>query len=164
MNILALDLGTKTGWCEVNNGEEMLGTWKLATKEEVTQWGKERLTRRCDPRARRLYELVCGMFLRQKKFRPNAVVFEDVEFSTFTLQTQLWSALRAAVWIAVPPGTLIECVGVSALKKFATGHGGATKEMMMRAAPNSLRGHDDNAIDAWHLAQWAKRNLSRAVL
>ena len=136
----------------------------LATAKEITAWGKERLTRRCDPRARRLYSNIQKFFLRRPDCQPNVVVFEDVEFSTFTLQTQLWSALRTAVWLAVPQGVLIECVGVSALKKFATGHGGATKEMMMRAAPNSLRGHDDNAIDAWHLAQWAKRNLSRAVL
>jgi hypothetical protein len=61
---------------------------------------------------------------------------------------------------------VIECVPTGTLKKFATGHGGATKEMMevhlKRKHPGCWRsGLDDNGVDALWLWQWARQNLSR---
>jgi len=52
------------------------------------------------------------------------------------------------------------------LKKFATGHGGATKPMMesalRRKYPSFWNPYmDDNAIDAAWLYLWAKQNLGR---
>lgn len=182
MNILALDLGTKTGWCYLTSERMELGTWTLATAKEIRDWGKKRMTRRNDPRVHRLFHLIDRFFTHQK-YTPDIFVFEDVQFSSYTLQVQLWSALRAAMWLASRAPTIVECVPVATLKKFATGHGGATKEMMMRAAlkadpirfdsiqggdevlgfdsANNPAAFDDNAIDAYHLARWAKHNLSR---
>ena len=165
MNILALDLGTKTGYCHtLNPGGLAAGTWELATPTEVTKWGKIRLTRRADPRVRRLLEKI-----QVVSPTPALVVFEDVQFSTYTLQVQLWSSLRAAVWLALPVETLFECVPVATLKKFATGHGGADKAGMARYLYRSnpeYRGYglDDNAIDAIWVYKWAKENLSRMVV
>lgn len=160
MKILALDLGTKTG-IAMNYGQfPGAQTIKLATKTEVTLWGKHRLTRRCDPRIARL----CRELLKIET--PDMVVFEDVEFSTYTYQTQLWASLRAAVWIAFDqPSVAIECVPVTVLKKFATGNGGAKKEAMSKAMftqfPQTRPDLDDNAIDALWILKWAERNLSR---
>jgi hypothetical protein len=73
------------------------------------------------------------------------------------------------------------------LKKFATGHGGATKSMMMAAAVRDSKnrfavGHtkggeiedlfdkvtnayvDDNAADAYFLYRWAQVNLGRSII
>lgn len=165
MNILALDLGTKTGYCF---GDTLIsnpvigvcGTWTLSRPYEVTEWRKRRLDRRCDPRIARLYTELS--FFHD----PHLVVFEDVEFASALKQVQLWSSLRASAWLKYPASNY-ECVPVGTLKKFATGHGGATKEMMraalIRQHPRLLKGMkaDDNAVDAIWIWLWAKHNLSR---
>lgn len=174
MKILALDIGTKTGWA-LSDGENFsCGTEVLATKEEVTAWGKQRLDRRCDPRISRMAALV-----RNLSTEVEWIVFEDVEFSSFRKQTQLWASLRATIWSAACPPIKFECVSVKTLKLYATGHGGATKEMMMGAVaryfPNRFKfdGKNlfdvstqtrltDDAADAIHLLRWAHHNLARA--
>lgn len=163
VKILAIDLGTHCGIaCNMSGDDDVVAkTFHLATAKEVESWGQSRLTRRDDPRAHRLADILMTFS------DADVVVFEDVEFSTYTKQTQLWSALRTAVWLAPwKPGVLKECVPVTTLKKFATGHGGATKEMMRAAFekrfPGVLKkevGHD--AVDALWLWVWAKQNLSR---
>jgi hypothetical protein len=55
---------------------------------------------------------------------------------------------------------------VSALKKFATGYGGAKKDEMKRSLlcrhPEiDIQGMDDNAIDAIWIYLWASTNLAR---
>lgn len=168
MNLLTLDLGTKTGWA-CGAGENLFaGTWNLSTAREISEAAKARLDRRCDPRINRLFDHVRDIVWRIK---PKFIVFEDVQFSTFTCQTQLWSSLRAAVWLAntAYPMATFECVPVTTLKKFTTGQGSATKETMRRCVETHFRLNstldfkklDDNAIDALALWVWAERNLSR---
>lgn len=180
MKILALDIGTKTGWCCWENNHLSLSTEVLATKKEVNTWGKERLDRRCDPRIERMARLVRKQMsiLGGDSGHVDWVVFEDVEFASSRKQAHLWASLRAAIWLTAAP-VKIECVPVGTLKAFATGHGGATKEMMMKAVQlwnperfafrkdhvldyNTNSKLDDNACDALHLARWAKLNLARA--
>lgn len=164
MNILALDLGTKTGWSWRTEQNLSRGTWQLATPKEIKEWGITRMTRRCDPRVERLAENL-------KPFVSTAdlVVFEDVQFSSFTMQCQLWASLRTVVWMKFgDSGTFIDCVPVSTLKKFATGHGGATKEMMREAAykivgSNLVLGCDDNAIDAFWIDRWTRYTFGRVM-
>lgn len=137
-----------------------MGTWKLATAAEVRDWGKQRLTRRRDPRPRRL----CEFILSRVPF-PDLIVFEDVQFASSTLQVQLWSSLRTAVWTCFGEDVKFDCVPVGTLKKFATGNGAAKKEGMARAFER-LTGmtsavYTDDAIDAYFIWKWAKQNLSR---
>ncbi len=99
---------------------------------------------------------------------PDLVVFEDVEFQSYTLQCQLWSALRAALWLSFGPKTLFDCVNVSRLKKFAAGHGAATKDAMAAALFKQhpeLRDKnlDDNAVDAIWTLKWAQVNFRRVA-
>lgn len=172
MNILALDIGTKTGWAFGTLENFTCGTEVLATDKEVTAWRKERLDRRCDPRVVRMRQLVQSLPTAPVDY----IVFEDVEFSSFTKQTQLWASLRAAVWAAP---VKFECVPVTTLKKFATSHGGATKEMMMAAVvryfPTRFKFDGKHLFDLWsktrltddtadaiHLLRWAHQNLARA--
>jgi hypothetical protein len=175
MRILGLDLGTHTGWCYVDPKQTSLGTWTLSTDAEVKEWGKQRLTRRGDPRMFRL-----SQHLHTFRDRVDIVVFEDVEFQTFRKQTQLWSSFRTVVWMAFGQGVYMDCVPVHTLKKFATGSGSADKNYMMNAACAAFpqrfawdstaknvqdlisgRTLDDNALDAFWLAQWANKHLAR---
>lgn len=161
--ILGLDLGTSTGICYGRTDSKLrIETAKLATPAEVRQWGKLRLTRRCDPRVARLASKL-AMF---RDRGVDIVAFEDVEFSSYTKASQMWASLRAAVWLEFGrhPDVLLECVPVGTLKKFATGAGNADKNGMERAASRlglDTTELDDNAIDAWHIWRWAERNLSR---
>lgn len=163
--ILALDLGTKTGVAWNFGPLPGATTLKLATDKEVAAWGKSRLTRRCDPRIERLYR-----FVHEKAQPADIVVFEDVDFSTYTYQTQLWASFRTAVWLAclTNSAAILECVPVTTLKKFATGSGLADKSAMRKALftqfPQTRPDLDDNAIDALWILKWAEKNLGRMTL
>lgn len=175
MNILAFDLGTATGWAVAQDTKVVKAeTLVLATPKEVSNLSKRRLDRRCDPRPARLKDFVTA---RIAEFKPDLVVFEDVEFSTYRKQDQLWSSLRTALWLSVPDGVKLDCVNVTKLKTFATGIPHARKEDMVIAlieqVPDQFRliefDHnllalhittgrvlDDNAVDAVQLARWAR--------
>lgn len=188
---LALDLATATGYAYNDIREAvptsnrfLAGTIRLQEPDEITKARRLRMDRRCDVRVIRLFD-----WLRGLPFEPDIVVFEDVQFQSYTQQCQLWSSLRAAVWLAFNHAPInIECVPVATLKKFATGHGGATKQMMcdalwrqypdrfgpsqkkesvwdffgMAAGPSgSPQRLDDNAVDAIWLWLWARINLMR---
>lgn len=165
-NILALDLGTDTGWAMNCGSVFQAGTWTLATPAEIKQWGSDRMRRRRDPRVVRFFEALRNV---DAECHVDIVVFEDVQFSTYTAQTQLWSSFRAAVWLAFPDSTIFECVPVGTLKQFATGSGSATKEMMQRSlfkfAPRwkSATVLSDDAIDALWLWYWAESRLNNIV-
>lgn len=171
MNILALDLGTKTGYAYNYGAEFRCGTWELASPREITAQRKLRFDRRLDRRIPELWK-------RVHQFTDNidVVVFEDVQFSSSTMQTQLWSSLRAAVWLS--QAKRIDCVPTGTLKKFA-GHGGAKKEAMAKFLCRSdsrferlgdqvwFWGNcarvaiDDNAVDAVWIWKWTQATLSR---
>lgn len=160
MNVLALDLGTDTGWA-TNAPEFRCGTWKLATTKEIRDWGRQRMTRRRDWRTARMKG-----FVEATIPAPDLIIFEDVQFASSTLQVQLWASLRTAVWLSFLnyPRMIFECVNVSKLKKFATGHGNATKEMMEAALfrkypelKNKVVG--DDAVDAVWLLKWAEAHI-----
>lgn len=158
MDILAIDLGTQTGFCYNRGAVNTAGTWTLAKPKEVTAWGKERLNRRKDPRIKRLCDLVAelGTF--------DAVVFEDVQFATTSFQAHLWAGLRSSVWLCADAAHF-DAIPVGTLKLFATGNGHATKEAMakfLRAqVPFGELKLDDNGVDACWLWLWAQKNLGR---
>lgn len=179
--MLALDLGTNTGWAIGQDGKLLeCGTWKLATAKEIALAGKNRMSRRLDLRIPRLWQYL----LNEHALAPiDWVVFEDVEFLSTRLAAHLWASFRTAVWIFASASRVqIECLGVQKLKQFATGHGGATKEMMVAALvrqhPEDFRvdsagnvhyfAHgkddfvDDNCADAVHLLKWSMKTLKHA--
>jgi hypothetical protein len=168
MNVLALDLGSCTGYAygalgtglypfEVNSK-----TW--ATDQELKNARARRLDRRGDIRVVRFFDWLCEF---KDSNEIDAVIFEDVEFSNSRMQCQLWSSFRAAAWLAFPK-VLIEAVSVKTLKSFA-GHGSADKDRMLRFLQEqhpalAIRCGDDNAVDAAWLWLWAQHNLGRAKL
>lgn len=159
MNILALDLGTITGYA-LGMQRPIAGSKLWAEDDELKQARKNRMDRRCDLRVKRFFDWLTTGIPRTA----NLVVFEDVEFAHSRMQAQLWASYRTAVWLAFS-AEIIECVPVGTLKKFA-GHGGANKEAMLRFLNKQhpeieTEGMDDNAIDACWLWLWAKENLGR---
>lgn len=162
MTILGLDLGTRTGYAHNARGVLEAGTWLLAKPKEITEWGKSRLTRRADPRITRLCEILSVLPVF------DVVIYEDVQFSTTTYQTQLWASLRAAVWLCAKRKH-IECIPVQTLKKFSTGHGGATKQNMASALKQKhpeiwTPDLGEDAIDAAWIWVWGQETLSRMKL
>jgi crossover junction endodeoxyribonuclease RuvC len=172
-SILALDLGTKTGWAYRDaKGVISTGTWVLQTPEETTAAALLRRDRTLDMRVPVLYRKL-KTFWEEVKVKQDFIdgldflVFEDVQFSKFTQQTQLWSSLRAAVWLfCFNYGIARDCCPVATLKKFATGSGNAPKPVMIEAAkklfPQIEMTFDDNAADALCLLQWAINLTKRA--
>ncbi len=171
MNILALDLGTKTGYAYFGSHATWdCGTWRLADPGQVTIARREGWDRKCDPRFATLCFHIESMI---ENHDIGAVVFEDVLFSQTTLQTQLWSTFRAAIWAVKRSHNFeIDCLNTATLKKVSTGHGAATKKMMaahlMKKYPDYFFKRDkptencflqkkngepvdDNAVDARHL-------------
>lgn len=173
MKLLALDLGTHTGWAYSEDpGIIMSGTWHLATPAEIRKQGIAELDRCCDMRFNRLKEHI-------ESFGPlDYIFFEDVQFCTSQLQAQLWAGLRTVVVLHFPKST-VRCIPVGTLKKLATGHGNATKEMMLAALlvkyPERFEGRmekgyvyvykksegrvDDNEADAFHILMWGMSTL-----
>jgi Holliday junction resolvasome RuvABC endonuclease subunit len=167
VNILALDLGTKTGWALSSAGAITSGTYTLCSAKEIKDAARDRLNRRCDPRFLRLCRFICSIV---DKHNPDWIVFEDVEFCKSRMQAHLWASWRAAVWMQGLCGRKIDCLATGKLKHFATGNGGADKDQMARALTldprysldkvgvyDNLRKVklDDNAVDALHLLNWA---------
>lgn len=169
MKILALDLATNCGYAYNNGSEYQCGTWLLATDKELRAARAQRLNRRLDPRVTKMFQQIECL---QKLHGFDVITFEDIEFSTYTLQCQLWASLRSAMWLgAYQTKPIFDAVPVATLKKFATSNGKATKEAMVRALIRADSAHffthadpakawwqppitrnrveiDDNAVDA----------------
>lgn len=175
MNTLALDLGTKCGYAiRTEEGRVVSGTWQLSSPDCIGAARADGLDRRCDPRFEALFNQInaaVGLYMIKK------IVFEDVLFSEYTLQTQLWSSLRSTVWATrlTFPEMELDCVNTATLKKYATGNGQATKKMMsahlLRKYPQEFVKNpkptencfllrkdgtrvDDNEVDARHLLDY----------
>lgn len=168
--ILALDLGSKTGFAYSFEGSLNAGTWTLASDAELRYAKKLRCDRTLDIRVRKLIFRLQSLrsMLRAANGSIDLIVFEDVRFASSQAQAHLWGSFRGAVWaFASANGIDTDCLDTGKLKIHATGHGGATKEAMRRAwykkYPLSLvngivadsQDLGDDAIDALHLLDWS---------
>ena len=168
MKILALDPATVTGYCIGDIGETpKAGAITLAYPEDIRAFRKRRMDRRQDPRPIRLYQFLSDIAYGQLK-APDVVVFEDVQFQSYTQQCQLWSSLRSAIWLwAHFHGVrTIDCLNVMKLKQYATGYGAADKDAMARSLYKKhpefkSQKLDDNGVDAAWLWLWAHENFRR---
>lgn len=148
---LLLDLGTDTGWALLQPGWPMKsGTLCLATDKELELQRREGRERTLDIRFARIYRFITE-HIQQGVGR---IVFEDVEFASTRMQTQLWASLRTAIWAAalLHPGVRVFGVPVATLKQFATGNGHVQKLDMAKALASFRPGGysllDDNRLMA----------------
>ena len=178
MVTLALDLGQHTGWAIHDSDLEVTtsGTWGMTISDRERKAMASNWDRKEDPRFLALFKNINHM-VREHSVRK--IVFEDVQFSTYTLQTQQWSMYRSAVWAQriISPFVEFDCLNTSTLKLVATGRGNATKLMMaawlVKKYPHRFqklvnpnpkqelfiettdgRAVDDNEVDAYHLLQY----------
>lgn len=168
--ILALDLGTTTGFAMAGTGDTTLaGSVRLCEEKDRKQSHANGAGKGWDIRFGALFELV-RRWLVAWEGETRLVTWEDVQFVHSRDQIMLWTTLRAAVWganldsILRSPATLLP-VTVGELKRFATGQWSAGKEAMLRAAVHQGRAPgegllDDNAIDAIHLLHFAVAHLN----
>ncbi len=168
---LTLDLGTDTGWALADrSGILKSGTLCLATDAELEHQRREGRERTLDLRYSRIHA-----FITEHIFAGvDRIVFEDVEFASTRMQTQLWASLRTAIWAGTltRPDLSIKGLPVATLKQFATGNGHVQKFAMAQAlaklqpAEYTLVGEsirkadgslaDDNEIDAIWLALYTQ--------
>ena len=166
--ILALDLGTRTGWAVLPR------SGRIASG--VTEFRPGRHRGRCRgpvlAQERPIIDRAMGAgmaFLRFEKFLADlnrdagpfdAVVFEEVRAHAGTLAAQVyggflahltaWCERKAAPYLGVP---------VATIKRHATGKGNAPKEDVIRAVRAlGFLPKDDNEADALALLAWAIAN------
>jgi Holliday junction resolvasome RuvABC endonuclease subunit len=142
MSILALDLGNKFGW---------------AIKQNSTiDSGWEKLSNNAKNHGKKFYLFSCWL-REQDNLDINKVYYEDVKRHAGVYAAHAYGGYLAIlqVWAYKLE---IECVGVGVgqIKKFWTGKGNASKEMMISEA--NKRGFDtdnDNCADAIALLHYA---------
>ena len=148
MNILALDLATKTGWATHINSIRHSGIqdFSLARGESV---GMRFLKLRgWLNRMRELMARIDVIYYEQAHHRGGGATAAGVGFVTEVL------AFAAGHNIETAP------VHTGTLKKFATGKGNASKDEMIQAAINrGYRPKDDNEADAALLLDYAMCDL-----
>lgn len=151
MNVLALDLGTKTGWAFGNAKAYLSGTWNL-------RGGR--------------YEGGGMRYLRFKGFveevhknaRIDRIVYEEVRRHAGTDAAHVYGGLMGALtaW-AEENGVPYEAVPVGTIKKFWTGKGNASKDAMIEECRNrGIEVKDDNEADAVALLHQATEKVNGA--
>lgn len=152
MIILALDLGTNTGW--------KIGDTELSVSG-TQNFGNSRF----DGGGVRFIKFI--RFLDQiaaEKMKPDLVVFEEVRnhagntaahvYGGFWSHLMSWCEKQGIPYTAVP---------VQTIKKFATGKGNASKtDMIVAAQAKGFEPADDNEADAIWLWEYAQKQFAPA--
>ncbi len=144
--ILALDLGSTTGFAYAAPGVFASGEWKLDVGRHVS------LGARANELKRKINQL-------HQTVQVHEVWYEAVEFASTTYAAQLYGAFLGSVqgWCE-EQGVPFRGVAVAALKKYATYRGNATKEDMVIAARSfgyDVPAANHNEADALCLLHYA---------
>ncbi len=154
MNILALDLGTHTGFAIASDGLVTSGTWHF-TPKHFEGGGMRYLRFR--------KQLVEAIDLA----KPEAVFFEEVHRHLGTDAAHIYGGLFAVLSSLCEERAIPYAgVGVGTLKKFATGKGNADKQAMIDAARAIFPDQhieDDNQADALIVLAYARSEKGAAV-
>ena len=150
MNIIALDLGTKTGFATSVRGDISHGVIQLSKGQNRFEGGGARYLR---------FETVLRKMLSENSFA--ALYFEAVNRHKGVAAAHVYGGLSAIL--------MAECeriglpyigVGVGTVKKFWCNHGGASKLMMIAEAKNrGFSPKDDNAADALAILHYGLNDM-----
>lgn len=153
MNILAIDIGTTTGWARsTRDGTVASGSEKFAPKR--TEMAGQRW-------------LKFRAFLGEQRLQAgdiHAVYYEDVKQHAGTLAAHIYGGFLAMLemWCAANNVTL-KPVGVGTVKKHWTGKGNADKNAMIVAAvARGFSPVDDNHADALAILSYARVQEGKA--
>ncbi|GAO98196.1 crossover junction endodeoxyribonuclease RuvC [Caedimonas varicaedens] len=145
--ILALDLGTTTGWALSSNGEIRSGS--VSFKDTPFDSKDSRFTK-------------FSRWLANQKanFEIEEIVYESVMRHVGVRASHVYGAFMGVLQVFADKYEIpYEGVPVSTIKKSATGKGNASKEDMVKAM--EAKGHkvkDDNEADALALLYWRIKN------
>ena len=138
MNILALDLGTTTGYALDNYGKITSGVKNFKPSKFDSVGLKFMLFR----------QFILEQFIAKHSL--DVVVFEAVNFGTTVYSSQVYGGFVATLCALCE-----ECeinyagIGVSTIKKFITGRGNANKKMVIASIKElGFKPKDDNEADA----------------
>ncbi len=143
MNILALDIATKTGW----KTKSASGTWDLKPNRGESE----------------------GMRVVRFKSKVREIIrAENIQLISYERPAGMHKAsiMVASEMVGVLKDLCIEmsialaCYSASEIKKFATGKGNAKKEQMIQAAVDlGYSPKDDNEADAIHLYNLTAKDI-----
>ena len=156
-HIIALDLGTKTGFAEYADGNPYSEQWVLWKKAKNTT-GLE-LGRRVSEFNTKL-SLMAGC----SEFFPDVIYYEEVRRHLGTDAAHVYGALLGCLEeFCLRDNIRLVPVGVKVIKKHATGNGNATKQDMVRAAYKlwGLSNISEDEADALGLLHYAIQQESK---
>lgn len=157
MNILALDLGTKTGWAAIHQHVQVQHFTNTITTSGVQKFV---VPRGSNPDMRYLlFEKWLDDIVMLK--RPDVIVYELPHMRGGKASDLLVGFMTIVRMYCVKHGKNYISVHSATLKKFATGSGRASKEEMVLTAEQRYgKVQDDNQADALHLLAWAMENVN----
>ena len=143
--LLGLDLGTKCGWAAIRGNRVSAGVWDLGEGSVGS----------------RMTALLKHLYCYDRFDMVTDVAYEDVMWHAGVYAAHTYGGLLAGVeaWCE-ERGIVPRPVGVTTIKKHATGSGRASKKQMVDAARQREPGipwtHD--SADAYWVLQWAMSN------
>lgn len=140
--ILALDLGTKTGWCAGADRPEANGVWDLKPG-------------RFSSAGMRFVRFRSELESILRTMQPTIIVYEEVRRHAGTDAAHVYGGLMASLQVIGEDYCIpYEAVPVGTIKRSWTGKGNADKvAMMAEAVRRGFKVKDDNEADAialWH--------------
>lgn len=146
--ILALDLGTTTGWAHYDAQRQTIASGTACFQKGRFEGGGIRF-------------LKFQAWLK-KQLKPDVIYYEEVRRHKATDAAHVYGGLLAVLtaWCednAIP----YTGVPVGTIKKFATGKGNASKQDMINAAKlEGIDPVDDNEADAYWILEYAINDLN----
>ena len=153
MRILALDLGTKTGWA-FGDAEDI---------KRVYSGVQDFSLKRGESPGMRLLNFDKLVYEMLAKHKPKMVGYE-MPHQRGGYATQLLLGMLGILHVAcTKAGIEYASVHSATLKKFATGSGRASKEQMVSIATVNFKRKiiDDNEADALHILGWARNSFDK---
>lgn len=147
MSLLALDLGTTTGWASSTGSS---GLWDLRPSKHASH-------------GRRYFHFKEKLITAIGLYKTTLIVYEEVRAHTAVDAAHCYGGFLATLQtICEERGLAYQGVPVGTIKKHATGKGNADKDMMFNAACLKFKGInviDHNHADALWILDYAKENL-----
>lgn len=147
--ILALDLGTTTGWA-------------LAADDKIKSGAVQLKATRFQSADRRFFNFKKFLLEKYREVEYSVVYYESVRRHLGVDAAHLYGGFKAILSeFCIENNIPFEGVAVGTIKKHATGKGNASKAQMIESARN--RGHypeDDNEADAIAIVYYAMENES----
>lgn len=155
--IVGLDLGRNTGVVTLHPDGKATGhTWTLRHDKSFV----DRDGNGFQDFSKALFNYIFSIDLEYPDHHI-IIGYEDVQFIRSRAQTNIWSGLRAVVYVECTDHTdYIHSVPTGTLKKYATGKGNASKEQMMKTIPDGIFDDiviTDDIADAYWVAQHTRR-------